>query len=52
METTVKDAIKKLAERASNERDLGDAMRMSQAALNLANVLATFAQVEYFKKVQ
>lgn len=42
METTVKDAIKKLAEKAGTEKDSGDSMRLSQSALNLAHVLATF----------
>ena len=41
MEATVKDAIKKLAEKAGTEKDSGDSMRTSQAALNMAHVLAT-----------
>ena len=41
METAIKDAIKQLAERAGEKGDSGDSMRMSQAALNLAHVLAT-----------
>jgi hypothetical protein len=42
METKCKEAIKKLAEKAGETKDSGDAMRLSQAALNLAHVLATF----------
>jgi hypothetical protein len=44
METTVRDAIKKLAKMAGEEgkADSGNAMRLSQSALNLAHVLATF----------
>lgn len=41
METAVKDAIKKLAEKAGTKEDSGDSMRFAQAALNLAHVLAT-----------
>ena len=41
METTVKEAIKKLAEKAGTENDSGDSMRLAQSALNLAHVLAT-----------
>lgn len=40
MEATVKEVIKKLAEKAGKEADSGDVMRISQAALNLAHVLA------------
>ena len=50
MEATVKEAIKKLAEKAGNVVDSGDSMRVSQAALNLAHVLATFANIDNLKK--
>ena len=46
METTVKDAIKKLAERVGTEQDSGDSMRVAQAALNLAHVLATLDNIK------
>lgn len=46
METAVKDAIKKLAEKSGTEVDSGNSMRLSQAALNLAHVLATFAGID------
>lgn len=51
METTVKDAIKQLAERCKKDDVKSeDAMRLSQSALNLAHVLATFAGIDNLKK--
>ena len=41
METAIRRAITKLANKAGEEVDSGNAMRESQAALNLAHVLAT-----------
>jgi hypothetical protein len=40
METVVKEAIKSLTEKAGKAGDSSDAMRLSQAALNLTHVLA------------
>lgn len=42
MKTVIEDAIKDLAGKAKKEKDSGDAMRFSQAALNLAHAYATF----------
>lgn len=49
METVIKEAIKQLADKAGKEKDTGDSMRLSQSALNLAHVLATFANIEQMK---
>jgi hypothetical protein len=49
METTIKDAIKKMVKRTGDLSDTGDSMRLSQAALNLAHVAATFANIEDIK---
>lgn len=46
MEATVKDAIKKLAEKLKKDDVKSeDAMRFSQSALNLAHVLAIFDDI-------
>ena len=45
MEATVKNAVRKLAERAEKEVDSGNSMRLSQSALNLAHVLATLNNI-------
>ena len=53
MENVVKEAIKKLTERASNAGNAGnsgDAMRLAQAALSLAHVLAVNANTEIERK--
>lgn len=42
MKDIIEKAIKDLAEKAQNEKDSGGAMRLSQAALNLAHAYATF----------
>jgi len=41
MKTETKDAIKKLAKKGGDAKDGGEAMKLTQAALNLAHVLAT-----------
>lgn len=51
METTVKDAIKQLAEKAKKDDGKSeDAMRFSQSALNLAHVLATIDNINNRQK--
>lgn len=50
MKATVEEAIKKLAEKAGNDKDSGNAMRTAQAALNLAHVLATFANIDQLNR--
>ena len=42
MEQKVKDAIKLLAEKVDKEIKPDEALKFTQAALNLAHVLATF----------
>ena len=40
MEQAIKDAIERLAKKALEPERAGDAMQLTQAALNLAHVLA------------
>lgn len=42
MKKVIEKAIKKLTEKAHEEVDSSDAMKFSQAALNLAHAYATF----------
>ena len=45
MKATIEAEIKKLAKQAGEQIESGKAMQFSQAALNLAHVLATFAAI-------
>ncbi len=45
MKTEMEAAIKALADKAQKESKAGDAMQLSQAALNLAHALATVENI-------
>jgi predicted transcriptional regulator len=49
MEAEIKPIIKRLADMSVEDRDANDALKYSQAALNLAHVLQVLAQTEYMK---
>jgi hypothetical protein len=46
METTVENAIKLLAEKITADINADDALKFTQAALNLAHTAATIANME------
>lgn len=46
MDFDLKDLIKKLAEKAVECKDGGDAMRFSQAATNVANAMVSVSEIE------
>jgi len=52
MNTSINNAIKLLAEKIVNETKADDALKYTQAALNLAHVLQVFAQTENTKGKQ
>jgi len=50
MEKAIRDGIKLLAEKITKDVKSEDALRYTQAALNLAHVLATEASIEQLKR--
>jgi len=50
MEKAIRDGIKLLAEKITKETKSEDALRFTQAALNLAHVLSTEAGITHLQK--
>ena len=50
METAIRNAIELLAKKTTETSDSGDAMRFTQAALNLAHLLATVDNIDLARK--
>ena len=50
MENAIKNGIKLLAEKITTEVKSEDALRFTQAALNLAHVLSTEAGIKHLEK--